>query len=230
MIILAMDTSTLVGSVSLLKDNQVLAEQISQNQRSHSENINPFIQKCLDEAGLKLTDIDAFAVGIGPGSFTGIRIALNAAKTLAYSYNKPLVGIDSLTALAYPVQSLATVAMINAYKNMVYLRVFLPGLQSQGPAKAIPVRELSSHIPPGPYQVVGDGWLAYKDYFPEDLQNRLVRNESFQDYPLARHIGTLALPLLNSDQTFDWKSVLPLYIRASEAEENRKGILISPLK
>lgn len=230
MILLAMDTSTQVGSVALYKDQKLLSECRSQNQRSHSENINPFIEKCLKQAQLTMTDIDAFAVGIGPGSFTGVRIALNAAKTLAYSYNKPLVGVDSLTALAFPLQSQPTVTMINAYKNMVYLNIFDAQFRPAGPAQAVPVRELLQHIPAGNFLVVGDGWSTYHEYFPGELLQRLTRPPDSEDYPLARHVGSLALQLLKTGQTFDWKSVLPLYIRASEAEETKKGILISPLK
>ncbi len=64
-------------------------------QKSHSENISPFIDHCLQKSQLTLQDIDVFAVRQGPGSFTGIRIAANAGKTFAYSFNKPMVTLDS---------------------------------------------------------------------------------------------------------------------------------------
>lgn len=78
--ILAMETSTLVGGVAVVIDGKVAAEESSLRQKSHSENISPFVDHCLSKAGLKLEDIDVFAVGQGPGSFTGIRIAANAEK------------------------------------------------------------------------------------------------------------------------------------------------------
>src|SRR5437868_12256809 len=105
MIVHAMETSTQLGGVAVIKDGQVLATESSLRQKSHSEVLNRFVQNCLTKANLKLTDIDAFAVGQGPGSFTGIRVAANAGKSFSYVYSKPLVTIDSLVLLAAAVKS-----------------------------------------------------------------------------------------------------------------------------
>lgn len=232
--ILAMETSTLVGGVAVVIDGKVAAEESSLRQKSHSENISPFVDHCLSKAGLKLEDIDVFAVGQGPGSFTGIRIAANAGKTFAYSFNKPMVTIDSLMLLAYQAKASGknVAAMINAYKNMVYLGVFdVSGEEPRyikGP-EAVPVRDLKDHIG-RECVVVGDGWEAYHEYFPEELQRKLQRDASLPDYPHATTLGIMAEKRALNGQTLDWKSFLPLYIRASEAEETKKGILISPLK
>lgn len=232
--VLALETSTTLGGVAVIIDGKVVAEESSPRQRSHSENINPFVSHCLSRAHLELQDIDVFAVGQGPGSFTGIRVAANAGKTFSYCYQKPLVTIDSLMLLAQQAQgsSKPVVAMINAFKNMVYFGLFdVSGKEARyikGP-EAIPVRELSQHIPTDSL-VVGDGWEAYHEYFPEDLKARLHRDESLPDEPLASTLGLMAEARALQGQTLDWKSFVPLYIRASEAEENKKGILISPLK
>lgn len=232
--ILAMETSTLVGGVAVVVNGQIVAEESSLRQKSHSENISPFIDHCLKKAQLSLDDIDVFAVGQGPGSFTGIRIAANAGKTFAYSYSKPLVTIDSLMLLAYQARSSArpVLAIINAYKNMVYLGLFDVSMEEpmylKGP-EAIPVRELSQHIQ-SECLVVGDGWEAYQEYFPEELRQKMVRDPQFSDYPLATTLAIMAEKRALRGQTLDWNSFVPLYIRASEAEETKKGILISPLK
>ncbi len=229
--ILAMETSTLIGSVALIIDGQVVAEAASERQKSHSENISVFIDSCLQKAKLQLSDIDVFAVGQGPGSFTGIRVAGNAGKTFAYSFNKPLVTIDSLTLLATPAlhKGSSVLAIINAYKNMVYTGLFDGnGTLVKGLA-AIPVRELSQHIDRKAL-VLGDGWDAFHEYFPAELSEKLHRASEFSDYPHARTLGLLAHERAKKGLTLDWNSFTPLYIRASEAEENKKGILISPLK
>ncbi|WP_413612816.1 tRNA (adenosine(37)-N6)-threonylcarbamoyltransferase complex dimerization subunit type 1 TsaB [Bdellovibrio sp. HCB-110] len=232
--ILAMETSTLVGGVAVVIDGKVVAEENSLRQKSHSENISPFVDHCLLKAGIKLEDIDVFAVGQGPGSFTGIRIAANAGKTFAYSFTKPMVTIDSLVLLAYQARASQkpVLAMINAYKNMVYLGLFdMTGDEPRyikGP-DAIPVRELKNHI----HQdcvVVGDGWDAYHEYFPAELSEKLSRDSALPDHPLASTLAIMAEQRALKGQTLDWKSFIPLYIRASEAEETKKGILISPLK
>lgn len=233
--ILAMETSTAVGGVSVVIDGKIAAEETTLRQKTHSEIISTFTDHCLQKAGLTLEQIDCFAVGQGPGSFTGIRVAANAGKTFAYAFNKPLVTIDSLVLLAEKARGVGTLpvlSIINAYKNMVYLGLFDMSVDEphyiKGP-EAIPVRDLSQHITED-VLVVGDGWEAYHEYFPEDLRARMHRDSSLPDYPLASTLGLMAERRALKGQTLDWKSFVPLYIRASEAEETRKGILITPLK
>jgi tRNA threonylcarbamoyladenosine biosynthesis protein TsaB len=234
MIVLAMETSTQLGGVSVIKDGQVLATESSLRQKSHSEAINGFIHNCLEKSHLKLSDIDVFAVGQGPGSFTGIRVAANIGKSFSYVYNKPLVTIDSLVLLAATVKTdLPVLSIINAYKNMVYLGLFdlTKGPEPfylQGPA-AIPVQKLSGLITQD-VMVVGDGYETYQEYLPEELKKRLHRDLANSDFPLSETLGLLAEKRAKNGQTIEWKSFLPLYIRASEAEEQKKGIVISPLK
>lgn len=232
--VLALETSTLVGGTAIIVDGRVVAEETSLRQKTHSENINPFIDFCLTKAGLTLEEMDLFAVGQGPGSFTGIRVAANAGKTFAYSFNKPLVTIDSLilmAAQARPTEK-KVVAMINAFKNMVYIGIF--NVQGDEPEylkgpEAVPVRDLKNYIQEEAL-VVGDGWEAYQEYFPDELRARLHRQAEIPDHPLAKTLGLLAESRAKRGLTLDWKSFIPLYIRASEAEETKKGILISPLK
>ncbi|MGE5087280.1 MAG: tRNA (adenosine(37)-N6)-threonylcarbamoyltransferase complex dimerization subunit type 1 TsaB [Bacillota bacterium] len=232
--ILAMETSTLLAGVAIIENGKIVAEESSLRQKSHTEVISPFVENCLKQAQLKLEDIDIFAVGQGPGSFTGIRVATNAGKTYAYSFNKPMVTIDSLVLLAEQARSskLPVLAILNAYKNMVYLGLFdVSGDEPQylvGPA-AIPVRELSQHINQD-VTVVGDGWETYHEYFPEALKQKMHRDPSLPDEPFAKTLGLMAEKRAQRGLTLDWKSFTPLYIRASEAEETKKGILITPLK
>src|SRR5437868_5671072 len=114
--ILSLETSTLMGSAALSIDGKVIIEKSSRRQKSHSEVLNGFVDEILKSASLKLSDMDCFAVGQGPGSFTGIRIAGNIGKTFAYVYQKPMVSIDSLTLLAAAcARDLPILAMINAY-------------------------------------------------------------------------------------------------------------------
>jgi len=232
--ILAMETSTQLGGVAVVVDGKVVAEEISLRQKSHSENINPFVEECLKMAGLTLSDIDAFAVGQGPGSFTGIRVAANAGKTFSYCFNKPLVTIDSLMLLAEQARAskFPVLSIINAYKNMVYLGLFDTSGEEpryiKGP-EAIPVRDLIHHIPDD-VTVVGDGWEDFHEYFPEELRKKMHRDSAFPDFPQAKTLALMSEKRVLRGQTLDWKSFLPLYIRASEAEENKKGILITPLQ
>lgn len=234
MTVLSMETSTLLGGVALIKDGQVLAIESSLRQKSHSENLHVFVENCLRQANIQLSEIDVFAVGQGPGSFTGIRVAANAGKTFSYIFGKPLVTIDSLVLLAAAVKSpLPVLSIINAYKNMVYFGLFD---LHQGPEPvylhgpiAVPVQKLSTLVHQD-VLVVGDGYKTYQEYMPEDLKIKLQRDEFFSDFPTAETLGLLAETRALHHQTIGWNSFTPLYIRASEAEETKRGIIISPLK
>jgi N6-L-threonylcarbamoyladenine synthase/tRNA threonylcarbamoyladenosine biosynthesis protein TsaB len=234
MIVLAMETSTQLGGVAVIKDGQVIAMESSLRQKSHSEVLNRFIQNCLEKTNLKLSEIDAFAVGQGPGSFTGIRVAANIGKSFSYVYNKPLVAIDSLLLLAATIKSeLPVLSIINAYKNMVYFGLFdltkgLEPIYQHGPT-AVPVQKLGNLITQD-VLVVGDGFETYQEYLPKDLLKYLHRDSQFSDFPQAETLGLLAEKRAQQNKTIEWNSFVPLYIRASEAEENKRGIIISPLK
>ncbi|RYZ89897.1 MAG: tRNA (adenosine(37)-N6)-threonylcarbamoyltransferase complex dimerization subunit type 1 TsaB [Proteobacteria bacterium] len=230
-----MDTSTLLGGVAVIKDGQVLSIESSLRQKSHTEIISPFVESCLTNAGIHLSEVGVFAVGQGPGSFTGIRVAANAGKSYAYAFGKPMVTIDSLTLLASTVRetTLPILAIMNAYKNMVYLGLFdlIEGQEPRyrlGPI-AVPVRELPGLIKEK-VLVVGDGYETYQEYLSDDFKKFLVRDAEYSDYPTAEALGLLAEKRALTHQTIEWNSFIPLYIRASEAEESKRGIIISPLK
>ncbi len=109
-LILAIETATKLCSVALGRDGQVLAiREIDPSagkplegkpeKLTHAEKVNVFIAEVMEEAGLPLMDVDAVAVGIGPGSYTGLRIGLSAAKGLCYALDKPIIGISTLATL-----------------------------------------------------------------------------------------------------------------------------------
>lgn len=98
--LLAIDTSTSVLTVALSKDRSIVAERRSQAERNHSIKLLPQIDDMLKEAGVSPADLDAVAVGVGPGSYTGVRIGITVAKTFAWSLGIPVIGVSGLEALA----------------------------------------------------------------------------------------------------------------------------------
>ena len=95
-LILNLETATTVCSVSLAKDGQLLAFKEQNGDYSHAENLTLFIEHVLNQADLKLSDVDAIAVSKGPGSYTGLRIGVSTAKGLCYSLNRPLIAVSTL--------------------------------------------------------------------------------------------------------------------------------------
>lgn len=99
-LILAIETTTRLCSVALGRAGVLLAQREAESERhAHAEKVNVFVAEVMEEAGLILADIDAVAVGIGPGSYTGSRIGLSAAKGLCYALGKPIIGVNTLTTL-----------------------------------------------------------------------------------------------------------------------------------
>ena len=116
---------------------------------------------------------------------------------------------------------------------MVYYGIY--DLQNEFPsdlihADVVPVRQLDQVIQAEKFIVVGDGYENYRAYFSDSFEKKIHREQKPQDYPLASTLGLLSETLSKTHPTLDWKSFLPLYLRASEAEENLKGILFTPLK
>ncbi len=104
-LILNIETATTVCSVSLAKDGVLLALKEQDGDYSHAENLTVFIEDVVKDAGIKLADIDAVAVSKGPGSYTGLRIGVSAAKGLCYALNKPLIAVDTLRYIALNVSA-----------------------------------------------------------------------------------------------------------------------------
>ncbi|WP_181700777.1 tRNA (adenosine(37)-N6)-threonylcarbamoyltransferase complex dimerization subunit type 1 TsaB [Chthonobacter albigriseus] len=127
MLVLALDTALSQTSVALCDGGRVDAARSEPMERGHSERLFALVDAVLREAGLAIGDVDRFAVGIGPGSFTGIRVAIAAARGFALATGKPVVGVDTLTALA---ASLAekpngpVLAAVDARRGEVYAGLF----------------------------------------------------------------------------------------------------------
>lgn len=98
--ILAIDTSTNVLGIGLVNDEKVIAEYITNIKRNHSTRVLPTIEFLLNDCGYKIKDIDKIVVAKGPGSYTGLRIGVTVAKSLAWTLKKPLVGVSSLKVMA----------------------------------------------------------------------------------------------------------------------------------
>jgi len=232
MISLSCETSTLLGSVAIHRDGQLIAYQEQFRQNSHSDSLNLLIDACLKEANLNLKDIDIFGSGLGPGSFTGIRISVNTVKTLSYVYQKPCFGLDSLMNLAYvnraQVDMQTFACGINAFKNMIYLAIykFQNGqLHTALEPKVVRVQNLQQYITQ-PMLFIGDAFAAYEKYFMSQFPQLLQRDSSLYDYPKS---SSIFLSVNSQIQEKHWSELQSIYLRASEAEENLNGLKFQPL-
>ena len=127
--ILAVDASTDHGAVAVCEDQVLLAEHTIEGKKNHSETLLPCIQQVLQEGRTEIEQVDLFACSVGPGSFTGVRMAVSLVKGLAFGRGKPCVGVSSLSALAYPYanQSGLVCVMQDARRGNVYNALFRQG-------------------------------------------------------------------------------------------------------
>jgi len=233
--ILALDTATLVSSVALATKDTLLAEITLQTKKTHSELLMPHIAKLIDMAEVSKSDIKAVAVSIGPGSFTGLRIGLSTAKTLAYAMNIPLVGVPTLAAMAYgcPVPGVILAPMLDAQKGNVYQALFewqQGELREIQPAAVIKVdtalEQLCQYDRPA--VLLGEAAVIYREEIKQIGKN-LILAPPHVIIQRAGSVADLGFKLLEQGVKHDAMSLEPLYIRRSEAEvlwERRQGISI----
>jgi N6-L-threonylcarbamoyladenine synthase/tRNA threonylcarbamoyladenosine biosynthesis protein TsaB len=231
--LLAFDTSTAQGSVAVFEGESLLSERIWRRAQSHSEYLTAEIEEALREASLHARDIEALAVGQGPGSFTGIRVAINAARALGYALKTPVFVRDTSAILIEPVRRDEPVlTLINAQKNSFFVSTFSRGETSHAPTgwrrtrslEFMTLSEVEALLLGGPHLTIGDGVeLAQLDLKPEAKLN-LIRDVAISNFPLASSLGRLTLSQQVQHPPLDWNAVQPLYIRASGAEEKvREG-------
>ena len=113
-LILNIETATNVCSVALAKHGKLISLKESKQDKSHAELLTVFIENILNTNNLKASSLDAVAVSKGPGSYTGLRIGVSAAKGICYSINKPLIGISTLQAMAYGIINRKRVTVLNS--------------------------------------------------------------------------------------------------------------------
>ena len=162
--ILALETSAKAVSAALSEDGRILASGYQDTGLTHSRTLMPIVEHLFRNTGLTMADCDAVAVAAGPGSFTGIRIGVAAAKGLAFAAEKPAVGVSTLAAMARNVafaDGLVLCAM-DARRSQIYNAVFLAEnghLTRLTPDRAIALEELAQELREDsrPKLVVGDG-------------------------------------------------------------------------
>ncbi len=222
--ILALDTSTPVNSVCILDENGIIAEHIMGTQGSHNRYLLKNIDLCLKSAGVQLGDIDGIAVALGPGSFTGLRIGISTAKTLAWANQLPIFGIPTLDALALNVASTTyqVCPILDAKKNEIYCRLYEA---TGGYPKAITENMVLSpkelvKLIERPTFFFGNGWFLYGSVLKEKLADRALTLPPHFHTPRASNAASLALLRLKQGEKDNPASLKPIYVRPSEAELN----------
>lgn len=159
--LLALDTAAAACSAAVWADGVVVAARRERRERGHAEVLMPMVEATMAAAGLGYRALDAIAVTRGPGTFTGLRIGLAAARGLALAARRPLVGLTTLEVLAAGVpealRERTVVAAMEARRGEVYAQAFSPLLTPLGAAAAVAPEALVGCLPAGPLVIAGDG-------------------------------------------------------------------------
>jgi tRNA threonylcarbamoyladenosine biosynthesis protein TsaB len=222
--LLALETSTRMGSIALLTDGRLIAEFQTGIRPSYSEMLLPLIEQVLHTAGMDIRDIDLLAVAQGPGSFTALRIGMSVVIGLAIATHKKIVSVPSLDGLAYNAygSSHLICPMLDARRGELYYACYrFAGrgrLQRLTPYGVAPPERILSEIDET-VVLLGDGVALYGDRFVDALGERARVAPAHLQYPRAAAIGALALQRLNDahDEAAQ-ELIMPLYVRAPDAE------------
>lgn len=214
--LLAITTSSARAGLALYEDSQQVFLAENSNQRTHSDWIHVALNDGLTKNGWKVSDLTHIAVDRGPGSFTGVRVGFNLAKSLCYALDTFMWAPSSLEILLVD-QKTPAAALTNAYRNMVYLATDTTEPQAVELKGAAKILQTSKD-----WTLVGDACAAYPA-FGIQVQGLGLKPPTFERfYPSVESLAGLALRQQPSAWTKDWKSLVPLYIRASEPEENAR--------
>ncbi len=232
--LLAVETSTLTGAVALLETGGVVAESRVSVAVTHGERLMAAIDGVLRAARWDLADVEAFAVALGPGSFTGLRIGLSTVKGFAFATGKPVVGVPTLDALAWalPFCAYPVCPVLDAKKNEVYAGLYrtLEGrLEVLEAPRAVSPATLAEELragTEGPLVFVGDAVAPFTTVLTQILGTRARLAPADLRLPSAVTVGELGGWALSRGEAADPATLVPLYLRPSEAElarERRQG-------
>ena len=221
--ILCIETSTAVCSVALADKSNVIALRESLDGQNHAEKITVFIDEMMKEANISYNDLDAVAVSMGPGSYTGLRIGVSTAKGFCYAIEKPLIAVDTLAAMAHGFisqqttdnsqQTLSTVycPMIDARRMEVYSAFFNDKLERLSETKAIIIDENSfsdlkqnNHL-----YLFGDGADKLASLF--ENEDNITVIEKF--HCSAAYMAKLADDAFNNNDFVDTAYFEPFYLK-----------------
>ena len=227
MLILAFETSAKAASVALLEENRLLAECYQNTGMTHSQTLMVMAQDLLKQCGKTVDDVTHVAVAAGPGSFTGVRIGVAAAKGFAWGKELPCCGVSTLEAMALGagVFSGYVCPVMDARRAQVYNALFYMdnGICTRVTQdRAIALSDLEQELLEldGPIFLVGDGAVLTHNTLSATLPELILPPE-WKQHQRALGVGLAALKQIGAGESCDGATLVPNYLRLSQAERER---------
>ena len=223
--ILCLETATPSCSVALVHNGEVLACEEDPKGQNHSEKITLFIDSVMKKAGISYNDLDAVAVSMGPGSYTGLRIGVSTAKGICYAVSKPLIAVETLESMAYGGKvvvssevekssmngSMLLVPAIDARRMEVYAAIFDENVNKIKDTEAVIIDENSfaelkkdHHL-----YLFGDGADKCAEIFENDDKITVIKDF----YCSAKYMNTIAQQKFNNSEFVDVAYFEPFYLK-----------------
>ncbi len=234
-LLLAVESATQASSVALLRGVEVLVERCSPSGGQHAERLLPMIERVLCEAEVCESQVEVFAVSIGPGSFTGLRVGLATVKGLAFGTSRSAVPVSTLAALAWgyakrnasPVEA-PIAALLDARRGEVYAAVFQidsSGLRALDATQLLSPQALVDRLPERCI-VMGEGAALHASALRRLAGPGIEIPDDANVPPRARSVGELAVAALDRGEAQDPASLVPHYVRRAEAEVARTSVRV----
>ena len=227
MLILAFETSAKACSAALLKDDSLLGEAYQNTGLTHSQTLLVMAEDLMKQCGVTENDIDAVAVAAGPGSFTGVRIGVAAAKGFAWGREIPCCGVSTLEAMAanLGVWNGYILPVMDARRQQVYCGLFRAenGIISRvADDRAIALTDLAEEIKilQEPIFLVGDGSILCYNTLKQDVP-MLVLPPEHRMHQRAAGVALVAKQMIARGENCDGAALQPNYLRLSQAERER---------
>jgi tRNA threonylcarbamoyladenosine biosynthesis protein TsaB len=220
---LAIDTSTTTATVALLQNSETVVEIFVNLGKNHSCVLLPLIEQICKMTNMPIDEIDLFVCTVGPGSFTGIRIGLSTVKGFALATGKPVVGVSTLEALAMNLSGSDFVVcpMLDARKNQIYSALYrTDGNTAPKMMREETVTEINFFLQSINENVIflGDGAGKYAKTIKDTLVEKAHFTIGINNHIRASMVGLLGEKKLHDGECTDSISLMPKYLRSSDAE------------
>jgi tRNA threonylcarbamoyladenosine biosynthesis protein TsaB len=220
--VLGIDTSTSCGGVGLIDDGELISDYLLNVPVTHSERLLGAIELVLREAACPIENLDGWAIALGPGSFTGLRIGVSTVKGLAFATGKPVAGVSTLDVLASQIAPTPYLIcpVLDARKKEVYTAFyrFEKGLiKRQSDDQAIKPEDLVRRIKEQTI-FLGDGAKTYREFLLKSISSLALFPSAPLHFSHGSMVAKLGSQLLQRGECLDLSTFAPLYVRPSEAE------------
>lgn len=228
MMILGIDSSTTVATVSIATEEKILGEYTIDDKNTHSQKLMPMIEELFEQLNLKTMDLDGIAVSKGPGSFTGLRIGIASAKALAYALDKKLIAVSSLEVMANNLKHFEglVIPLMDARNSRVFAAVYSAcngRLEELMHEDAVELTELIQRLngEVGKLIFLGDGSRVYREVLAAEFGERALFAPMHLNTPRAASLCELALAKYQAGEFEDYFTMKPEYLRESQAQRQK---------